>query len=472
MQKKVIVCILTVVMLLGSTLPGVALANGDHWWKADFSYLENLDNLVSTDNFTIMHLAGARAAHEAMQADELNFERGDNNILCLTDAGYPVIETGTGFPDEYYTSEGAIDGVSASSGCTQGQGNLVLVHRSIYHSLWFVFFAKTTGECVYLEADKDILKTWLGYEANPSSGGYANKEEVFVAFMKDLTAATLFPKISQENIKPADLIEAANAEAWHHNFTDKTFGGNEFSILTISAVWAKGTSYEFVKAAELHNHICPGLTSGYFIAQYLDKNLPLEAGECYIVWAVPPWCKDDAFQQIFDATVGKRHMAVMYIPKDVQEKIYPEYQNIAGIFIKFNESTGEAQAIALGWDWSNAQSDCGISGADFKDFSTYKWWWARLRSDVILMDHEPEEYVSTLKTEDLGNQGSVKQMMGKWMAVGSNPLVELGIMPAPEATEKEVVPVWVYIVIGVLAVIAIGAIVYAIRMKKELKSLP
>ena len=36
--------------------------------------------------------------------------------------------------------------------------------------------------------------------------------------------------------------------------------------------------------------------------------------------------------------------------------------------------------------------------------------------------------------KDLGNQGSVKKMNAKWMFVGANPLVELGIMPEPETT--------------------------------------
>ena len=421
MKGKAIVTLLALVLLVSSVLVGCTAPSSTTppGEVQEYPGVELLTNLVGEENLSVLNLIGFKAAEKAM--DDLPFNRGDSNVLALSDAGYPVIEVSSGFPDTYYTTEGAIDGISATSGCTLGWGNLILVHRSIYDPLWFAFFDKKTGECVYFEVDENTLKTYLEDEA----AGIVD----YAAFIH-LPAETLFSRISKANIKPAALIHAANAEAWHHNFTEEVFGGNEFSILTISAVWDKGMSYEFVKAAELHNHICPGLTSGYFIAQYLDKNFPLEGkDECYIVWAVPPWCKDDAFQAIFDATVGKRHMAVMYIPKDVQEQIYPEYQNIAGVFVKFNEATGEAQAIVLGWDWEQTCADCGISRADFRDFSTYKWWWARLRSDVLLMEHEPEEYVSTLKVVDLANQGSVKKMMANWMAVGSNPLVELGIMP-------------------------------------------
>jgi formylmethanofuran dehydrogenase subunit E-like metal-binding protein len=424
MKGKRIITLLALVMLVSGALFGCTDTNqtasqGEVSIVNNYPGLESLVDFVGEDNLSVLSLVGFRAADRAMK--NLSFNKGSSNVLAITDAGYSIIEIGAGFPDTYYTTEGAIDGISATSGCTLGQGNLILLHQSIYNDLWFFFFDKNKGGCVYLEVDQEILKNYLDDEA----AGDAD----YAAFMS-LSDSTLFSKISKENIKPSRLIEAAGAGAWHHNFTDGTFGGNEFSVVTICAVWDKGVSYEFIKSAELHNHICPGLTSGYFIARYLDENFPLEGeNECYIVWSVPPWCKDDAFQIIFDATVGKQYMAVMYISQDIQDKIYPEYQNIAGIYIRFNEATGEAQAIVLGWDWSKAYSDCGISGADFSDFSTYKYWWSRLRADVLLMDHEPEEYVSTFKVVDLGNQGSVKNMMANWMAAGSNPLVELGIMP-------------------------------------------
>jgi formylmethanofuran dehydrogenase subunit E-like metal-binding protein len=424
MRGKVVITLLALVVLLGGALagcPAPSASPGETSMLSDYPALSSLVDLVGEENLSVLNLVGFRAAEKAMK--DLSFNKGSSDVLAITDAGYPLIETGAGFPDSYYTTEGAIDGISATSGCTLGQGNLILLHGSIYNDLWFFFFDKKVGKGVYLEADQEILKDYLDDEA----AGTVD----YTAFM-NLSASSLFSKISKESVKPAELIEMSGAEAWHHNFTDGVFGGNEFSIIPICALWDKGISYEFIKAAELHNHICPGLTSGYFIAQYLDENLPLESeDECYIVWSVPPWCKDDAFQVLFDATVGKQHMAVMYISQDIQDKLYSEYKNIAGIYIRFNEATGEAKALVLGWDWAKTYADCGISGADFGDFSTYRWWWSRLRADVLLADHEPEEYVSTLKVVDLGNQGSVKSMMANWMAAGSNPLVELGLMPEP-----------------------------------------
>ncbi len=383
----------------------------------EYPALKPLVDFVGEENLSVMNLTGYKAAEKAMR--ELGFKRGDPDILLITDAGHPVIETGAGYPEAYYTTEGAIDGASATSGCSSGLGNLILVNRKLYDPLWFAFFDKGRKKCVYLEASGEVLRTWLDKEARG--------QDVIRDFL-DLPAETLFAKISAVDLNPDALITEKGAEAWDHNFADKTLGGNEFSIVTISSVWAKGMRYDFIKAAELHNHICPGLTSGIFIVRYLAGHHPLGKGEYYAVWAVPPWCKDDAFQAVLDSTVGKRRMAVMYIPRDIQEKLRPEYQNIAGIYIKFNEDTGEAKAIVLGFDWDKLCEDCGISRKDFRDFKTYKWWWARLRADVLMMEHSPEEYVSTLKEVDLGKPGSIKKLMAQWMKVGANPLSELGLM--------------------------------------------
>jgi len=434
---------LIVAIFIGSVCIGAVSAQGS--LVSDYPELKPLADFVGEEEISVMDLVGYKAAEKAME--ELGFSKGDSNILALTDAGYIA-------NIDKYSTERALNGLMMAAGVSQGKGNLVNVHRAYNKPLWFAFFDKETGDCIYLEVNKSYLKSWLDREA----AGTVNLS----AFM-EVSADALFSKISRENIDPDKLITEEGAKAWHHNFEEKTFGGNEFSIITISAVWSKGISNEFLRSAELHNHICPGLTSGYFIAEYLKKHYPLEKGEQWVVWAVPPWCKDDALQQIFDATVGKRCMAVMYIPGNISKKLPPEYKNIAGIYVKIGK-TGEAKAIVLGWDWDKACSDCGITRKDFKDFSSYKWWWTRLRADVMLMEHEPEEYISVLMEKDLGNQGSVKEMNARWMAVGANPLVELGIM-APENTATPKTPEKTHSipVTCVIAAIAIASVLAIVR---------
>jgi len=425
---------------------------------SDYPELKPLVDFVGENDLSVMDLVGYKAAEKAME--ELGFSKGDPNILALTDAGY-IANIGK------YSSERALNGVMTTAGVSRGKGNLVNVHRAYNNPLWFAFFDKETGDCIYLEVNNSYLKPWLDREA-------AGTVDLNLSEFMEVGADALFSKISRENIDPDKLITEEGAKAWHHNFDEKTFGGNEFSILTISAVWSKGISNEFLRSAELHNHICPGLTSGYFIAQYLKEHYPLENGEKWVVWAVPPWCKDDALQQIFDSTVGKRCMAVTYVPDSVKEKLPLEYRNIAGIYVKIGK-TGEAKAIVLDCDWAKVCSDCGFARKDLKDFSSYKWWWTRLRADVVLMEHKPEEYISVLKEKDLGNQGSVKEMNARWMAVGANPLVELGIMPAPGATaapaQKPTEKTQTPSIPGLCVVAAIaiaGVVVYAARRRKKI----
>ena len=79
-----------------------------------------------------------------------------------------------------------------------------------------------------------------------------------------------------------------------------------FTLASMANVWAKGGPYDFLKSAELHNHICPGLTSGYLMAHYILDHFPLKDGERYTVVACPVWCKEDAFQVVMDCTPGKK----------------------------------------------------------------------------------------------------------------------------------------------------------------------
>jgi len=406
--------------------------------------LEPLVDFLGESGLSVMDLVGYKAVKEAMKG--LNFSKGDPDILALTNAGY-VANVGN------YSTERALNGLMMTGGFSSGKGNLVNVHSAYNKPLWFAFFDKETGDCIYLEVNGSYLEEWLEKE----SEGVANLS----AFL-EVDPDILFSKISKENIDPDELITREGAEAWHHNFEEKTFGGNEFSIITISSVWSKGMSNELLRSAELHNHICPGLTSGYLIAEYLKKHYPLKDDEKWVVWAVPPWCKDDALQQILDATVGKRCMAVMYIPKNISNKLPASYKDIAGIYVKLDKD-GNARAIVLGFNWSKVCSDCNISRKDFRDFKSYKWWWARLRADLILMEHEPEDYISVLMEKDLGNQGSVKMLNAKWMAVGANPLVELGILEETETPAKKTPST---ISIAVIAIILTAILLYIARRKR------
>jgi len=316
------------------------------------------------------------------KAKDVSYYKGNTDVLVMTNLGYSK-------GSEIYMSE-----FFEKSGVLFDK-NIVFVHSPYYKPLWFAFFNKTTGDCVYIEI----------------KGGK-------------------IVKTVKENIKADRLL--SNPEEWDKKMKEKIFSGNEFSIMTIANIWAKGSPYEFLRCAEFHNHICPGLTSGYLIVKFLEKELPLKRGEYYQILAVPPWCKDDAFQVLLDSTVGKRRMYVKALSKDQIDLLPEEYKNIAGIYIAWNRSIGKGKAVILTFDWNKACKMAGINRSDFKKFNTYHWWYARLKLDIFLMDYldRPDVFVSKIKEFEMDSK-----MLNKLNTAGVNPLTELGLI---ETTEKEI----------------------------------
>jgi formylmethanofuran dehydrogenase subunit E-like metal-binding protein len=92
------------------------------------------------------------------------------------------------------------------------------------------------------------------------------------------------------------------------------------------------------------------VTSGLFIAKYVEEKLPINnsTSESYKVIACPNWCKDDLLQMRWGATPGKSGMFVMALT-DAEKKAAP---NIAGIYIRWNDTAKEGDALALAYNFS------------------------------------------------------------------------------------------------------------------------
>ena len=303
------------------------------------------------------------------EAKVVGFYRGNTDVLILTNLGY---SSGS----EVYINE-----FVEKSGVSFNK-NLVFVHNPHYSKLWFAFFNKTTGDCLYIEIDNGRIV-----------------------------------KKAVENIKAERLM--SNPKEWDKKMKSKVFGGHEFSIITIANLWAKNAPYEFLKCAEFHNHICPGLTSGYMIVKYLERELPLKRGEYYIILAIPPWCKDDCFQVLLDSTVGKRRMYVKAVDKESLK-----IGNIAGIYIAWNKSIGKGRAVVLAFNWDKACKMAGLNRSDFKKFKTYHWWVARLKMNLFFMDYldKPEVFVSKVKEFEIDSK-----TLNEFEKAGVNPYEALGL---------------------------------------------
>jgi len=413
-SKSAILSGLAVLLILGTVLIGgctgeASTPPGETSIVSDYPGLKPLVDFVGEENLSVLNLVGFKAADRAMK--ELSFGRGDPDILALTDAGY-IAQIGD------YTSEGALDGVIMTAATSRGKGSLINVHKPYNSPLWFAFFDKKSKNCIYLEAKSDVLKSYLDREKT-------GRDAALTDFMK-LKDGEIFSRIARENIDADKLLN--DPEAWQKKMIAQVFGGNEFSLFTLSNLWAMGLPNDLMKVAELHDHICPGIHSGYMITKYIKENFPsTNPRKEYTVIAIPPWCKDDAMIQIFETNVGHRAMYVKHLTKEQKKALSGEAKKVANIFI--NKKTNKG--IVVGFDWPKVYEVAEMPDeaiAKFRDFTSYWWWWGRLKQDIALMDYldKPEEFVCTIKEFD-----TTPEQIEKLTTAGVNPLVELGIMPKP-----------------------------------------
>ncbi len=333
------------ILLLMALVPGMALGDG-----AD------------------MYQLGADAANRAMT--ELGFEKGDLNVLALTNAGYPVIDG--------VTTDMCLDAVMDVSGCTPGKENLINTQSPPWKPLWFGFFNKNTGDAVYMKANADAT----GFDVQ-------EKDEI-----------------------DADYV-LANVETWEPG----VFG----HMMPIANVWAhENTPYVFMKAVQLHDHICPGVSSGFLEARYVEDELPITDpnNQSYKVIACPNWCKDDYFQVAWDCTPGKKGMYVKYLTADETSALTEKYgTRVAGIFIRWDGSSNSGDGLVLGFDFDKA--------GNMSNIDTWPSWAYRLKEDLVLMDSAdtPEDFVSTIKEFPLESMSELQALQG----AGVNPLKVLGV---------------------------------------------
>jgi len=361
------VSFLLVLMVICLVLPGFVLADSDRIYDV-----------------------GMRAATVGM--DLLNSKPGDENILGLTNAGHALVKG--------KTTERALSGIMNVSGLNTGDGNLFQVNRPNWKPLWFYFFSKKIGLAAYMEVDP---ATWT------------MSDEELAALASDKA----FSQISLMQVDIDNML--AHPDDGNATFNKKKFGGNEFSLIGLSNVWAKGASYDFMNAAAFHDHLCPGVTSGYMIIKYVEKALPItNSSETYIDIGSPNWCKEDAFQMIWDSTPGKSSEYVMALSPEDEAVLKAKYKTRpAGIIIKWNDASKTGKGLALGFDFDKVSEDTGVANW------TGPSWAPKIVQDIGMMAYteNPEPYVSTLKefTVDEVNLTKLK-------TAGNNPYKVLGML--------------------------------------------
>lgn len=312
---------------------------------------------------------------EGLQAIEA--EKGHPELCTLTDATYVKLNG--------ETTQGYVDLILEETGCSIGNGNLLFFHRPIDYPLVISVFNKENSE----------------------------------AF------AVLFDGRDSRMIRFSLKGDSA-ADPEHYAELKRKLKKDAFSIVTILSSWAKGAPYDFLKCCELHNHYCPGLSSGYMIAELILKDYPLSPGKKYVWFACPPWCKDDAVFTLLDLTPGKRNLYVKG-PAKGQHSEGAEGR-WAGIMALWDAKEKTGKAIALQFDWGKVYDLAGITAADLSPKggpSNPAFFTARVRSAWALIPYldRPEMFVHVAEEVEI-----TPAMLKSMKSAGQNPYEVIGVV--------------------------------------------
>nr|WP_320194226.1 FmdE family protein [uncultured Desulfobacter sp.] len=235
--------------------------------------------------------------------DTLQVTKADPNFLVLTNATAVMTDGKSSLP--------ILAQVQDATGAMVGKGNLLFFQRAQTAPLRVMLLKKSDRNAVIISANN-------------------------AKWAVDALDFTL------KTVSDPDFWTAAK---------EKYAAGRDlFTLATLGNAWAEGAPYDFLKSAELHNHICPGLTSGYLMAHFILDHYPLEQGQRYTIISCPVWCKEDAFQVVMDQTPGKRGLVVKPLSDEQKEKI--SVPNPAGMVLIWDKKLKKGKGVALSFDFN------------------------------------------------------------------------------------------------------------------------
>ncbi len=232
--------------------------------------------------------------------DQLETIKGSDDLGVLTNANYVRLQG--------KTTEKYVDTIADATGCTVGRGNLLFFNVRPKNTLLIALGNKKTFKSVVIRYDGQNAKI-----------------------------GTI--SLKSKNMEKPDF------------FWDAIKGVSQkqtFHIVTILGAWMTQVPYDFLRSAELHGHICPGLLFGYITAKGVEAKYPLQDGEQYIYIGSPNECKDDAMQVLLGITAGKRTMFIKKLNKD--QIIETPGRVITGIIIKWSKMQGEGTGLVTSID--------------------------------------------------------------------------------------------------------------------------
>jgi formylmethanofuran dehydrogenase subunit E-like metal-binding protein len=239
--------------------------------------------------------------------------RNGKNILVITNAGYGDLNG--------KSSEKMIDMISDGTGCTPGRDSLITVHTPYYEPFWAAVIETESLKCTFIKNQSGNFK-------------YTNLD-----------------------LSPRNIL---TPEGWNRAMKTNV-GTRLFSIVSIAYAADAGADWNMLRAAELHDHFCPGLNAGFIVQAYMEKNFPLAAGDKYIFVGAPPMCAMDALQSLNGATPGKKGVFSMRIADMVNGAIAKD--GIKPVIIAMRVNKNKTDGAILGFDFDRISKTTGVTSA-------------------------------------------------------------------------------------------------------------
>jgi len=240
----------------------------------------------------------------------LGTEKGSLNLSVLTNATYVKLNG--------RTTETYVDVIGRETGCSVGKGNLLFFQRPAQHPLIVAVFNRETEDCVVIRTD-------------------------------GRKGRSVRLQMQREKISKPDFWQETRGGLSHADM---------FGIVTILSAWSLKAPHDFLKCAENHGHVCPGLAFGYFMAQTIEKKYPLREGEKYVFIATPNFCGDDAVSLILGVTAGRKNLIVNAL-KPAQNEEW-SIRKGAGILVKWKERDKSGQGLVLAVDMPRIREQTGF----------------------------------------------------------------------------------------------------------------
>ncbi|MDI9395768.1 MAG: FmdE family protein [Euryarchaeota archaeon] len=305
---------------------------------------------------------------------------GSKDTLIITDIGSPA--ESYVFLDNFYSEFNKRN--------MKYTENLLVVQNARNAPLWFAFFKESSGDCTFIKVS------------------YGDEDKISYQVTENID----FDKLYKNK---------RSRTAWDEKVNSKVFDGREFAIVTIANAWATGDlDYELMQCLEIHNHFCPGVSSGMVLAQWMEENYPLKEGVSYTVFSCPNWCKEDVFVKRWDATPGKGGIYVSSLTPEQKEEIG---NSPAGIFVVTDKNAGTMKAVVLGFDFNVVNANSGAKADD-------PGWASKYLADLWLMDKEnwdEEGLVTNIAVIDID-----ADILNKMKLAGNNPYEVLGLLKSGE----------------------------------------